>query len=53
MFNTSRPAVALFTYVIAFGFALFLFLRGFRVSALALVLLVWALLALWLRNGGQ
>lgn len=53
MSNISKPAVALFFYVIAFGFALFLFLHGFRVSALALVVLVWALLALWLGKGGR
>ena len=53
MSNRSKPAVALFFYVIALGSALFLFLHGFRFSALALVVLVWVLLALWLRKEGR
>lgn len=53
MFNSRKPVVAVFTYLITFGLALFLFLRGFHLSALALVLLVWVLLALWLRQGGR
>lgn len=53
MSNSGKPAVAPFLYVTAFGFALFLFLHGFRLSALALVVLAWALLALWLRKGGR
>jgi hypothetical protein len=52
MFNSSKPAVALSLYVVAFGLAFFSFLHGFRVIALASVVLVWALLALWVRKGG-
>lgn len=51
MFNNSRPAVALFVYVVAFALALFLFLRGFQTGAVGLLVIVWAVLVLWLRKG--
>lgn len=53
MVKSSKPVVAVFAYLITFGLAFFVFLRGFQLSALGLVVFAWALLVLWLRQGGR
>lgn len=53
MTNGSKLVVALSIYVVAFCFAFLLFLHDRHISALALVSVVWASLALWLRKAGR
>ncbi len=44
--------IAVAVYLFAFSVTLRIFLTAHRLAALAIILAVWAALALWLRFGG-